>query len=131
MAGLNGAAKKSETRHVEIKLKKSLTDEALAAMSRNTMVDGGAVDKDVMAQFEKVLKERLDKIPNATLKKAIDESVRETATDKLMKATPAQVTKIVDDAFDDITKQLGIKPAPPPPPPQPTYTPPPRSYGGK
>lgn len=110
-----------------INLKKSLTDEALAAMSRNTMVDGGAIQPDVMQKFNQELKSRLDRIPNNTLKKAIEESVRENATEKLMKASVSQVPAIVETAFDDITKQLGFKKEPPPPPP----APPPQRYGGK
>lgn len=112
-----------------IYLKKSITPEALAAMSRNTMVDGGAIEANVMEKFTKVLQERLDKIPNATLRKAIDESVRENSIDKLVKADVSQVEKIVDDSFNEITKALGIAPKAPPAPP--AYTPPPRTYGGK
>ncbi len=112
-----------------INLKKTLTDEALAAMSRNTMVDGGAINTDVMQRFNQEMKTRLDKIPNAVLKTAIEQSIRENTTNTLMKATVSQVPKIVEDAFDAITEQLGIKKAPPPPPPPP---PPKRStWGGK
>lgn len=113
-----------------IRLKKSITPEALAAMSRNTMVDGGAVDKDVMEKFLKLLKERLDKIPNETLKKAVEEAVREKAMGKLMTATPKEVDKIVKDSFDEINKSLGAAPKKPRAPrkkPAPRYP----SYGGK
>lgn len=114
-----------------IYLKKTITPEALAAMSRNTIVEGGAIDADVMTKFNKVLADRLAKIPNATLKKAVEESIRETATNQLVKATPSTVEKIVDDSFAEITKALGIAPPKPAPAPEPAWTPPPRRSGGK
>ncbi len=96
-----------------INLKKSLTPEALAAMSRNTMVDGGGVNREVMEKFQQLLDERLAKIPNDNLKKAVEETVRQNATDKLMHATPKQVDKIVRDSFNEISKSIAA-PAPKP-----------------
>ena len=113
-----------------IQLGKKLTPEALAAMTRNTIVEGGAINADVMSEFERQLKERLDKIPGAALKKAISDSVRETATKSLVDAEEWQVKTIVDKSFNEITQALGMRA--PPEPARPAYTPAPRSsYGGK
>jgi hypothetical protein len=115
-----------------IQLNKKLTPEALEAMSRNTIVQGGAIDNDVMSEFERLLKERLDKVPGGALKKAIGDSVRETATKSLLNAKEAQVKKIVDKSFNDILESMGMR-APEPPREPPAFAPPPRrsSFGGK
>lgn len=112
-----------------IKLRKSITPDALAAMSRNTIVEGGAVNAEVLKAFQKLLNERLEKISNEPLRKAVEEAVREQALEKLLTATPKQVKKIVDDSFNDITKALGATPKKPRAPRKRTATP--RYYGGK
>ena len=115
-----------------IRLKKTLTEEALTAMSRNTLIDGGGVDKEVMDKFLKLLGERLEKIPNENLKKAIEEAVREKAMEKLMTATVKDVDKIVKGAFDDISKALGLAPKKPRAPrKKPASSYPSWGYGGK
>jgi hypothetical protein len=116
-----------------IKLKKTLTEEALTAMSRNTLIDGGGIDKEVMEKFLKLLAERLEKIPNENLKRAIDESVREKAMEKLMTATVKDVDKIVKGAFDDIVQALGVAPKKPRAPRKKPAAPrsPSWGYGGK
>ena len=116
-----------------IQLGKKLTPEALEAMSRNTIVQGGAIDNDVMSEFERLLKERLDKVPGGALKKAIGDSVRETATKSLLNAKESQVKKIVDKSFNDILESMGMRAPPAAAEPAPSFAPAPRrsSFGGK
>jgi hypothetical protein len=114
-----------------INLKKTLKPEDLAAMTRNTMVDGGGVDKSVMEKFNQLLAERLEKIPSQPLRKAIDEAVREKAMGKLLDATPKQVDKILKDSFNEIAQSLGIAEPKPKKPAAPKAPPPSSSSGGK
>lgn len=117
-----------------IKLGKSITKEALEAMSRNTIVEGGAVNADVLKAFDDTLALKLVSMKNATLKKAVADAVKDDALEKLLQANVAQVPAIVEQSLQKISKDMGIAVSTPvnQPAARPAYTPsPPRSYGGK
>ena len=65
---------------------------------------------DIIAQqIETAVDEKVAKIDNAALKKAIRESLLDAVYEKLEQDFSGPISKLVDDSMDDITRLLGKK----------------------
>jgi len=65
---------------------------------------------DIIAQqIENAVDEKVAKIDNAALKKAIRESLLDAVYEKLEQDFSGPISKLVDESMDDITRLLGKK----------------------